>query len=125
MKNVNENEQDSVREGFRNRRIFNVKQEKFGIPNDLFVVGCALSGGLFFALSWWVGLIIGAAYFSVIYKIHKDDPRAAKAWIRGMTRKNSYWAAGEVEPITVTYLSSRQVEITQKEKVKNEIDCLV
>ena len=114
-------------DSFKNRRIFTTQKDYYGIPGDLFVAGLGVSIGLSVAAAWWSGILIAAVYFPTIYQIHKDDPRAAKAWLRGLKRKNTYWAAGVIEPLPVIFLPSRggdQKKYT-KEKAQDEVDCFV
>ena len=127
METVDSQVEKSRVDGFKNRRVFTTRKDYFGIPGDLFIAGVGVSVGLSVAAAWWSGLLIAAAYFPTIYQIHKEDPRAAKAWLRGLKRKSNYWVAGDIEPFSVTFLPSRggESKIIKKEEAQNEVDCFV
>ena len=111
-------------DALQNRKVFTNIGERWGIPNDLFFGGVAFCIGISVGIVWWGGVLIGGVYFPTIYQIHKNDPRAAKSWYRGMTRKHSYWAAGEIEPLSVKYLPSRGGELKpiEREGKHNEVE---
>jgi type IV secretory pathway TrbD component len=92
---------------FKNRRVFTNQKEYWGIPSNLFIGGAGLIIGISFLVVWWAGLALAGVYFPVMYHIHKQDPRAIQAWMRGIKRKNSYWVAGDAEPVQLQILSSR------------------
>jgi len=92
---------------FKNRRVFTNQKEYWGIPSNLFIGGAAICVGIAFLIFWWAGMALAVVYFSVMYRIHKKDPRAIHAWLRGMNRKNHCWVAGVAEPIQLRFLSSK------------------
>jgi hypothetical protein len=127
MENAEVQAEQGKANSFKNRRVFTTKKDYWGMPGDLFIGGMAVSIGLSVAVIWWAGFLLGAVYFPTIYRIHKDDPRAAKAWLRGLKRRHNHWVAGEVEPFAVTFLPSRggKKHNISKEEAQNEVDCFV
>ncbi len=65
----------------------------FGLPMSLFWGGLGLCIAFSFILMWWIGFLFGFVYFSAMYAIHADDPRAVEAWRRAYGRPK-IWSGG-------------------------------
>lgn len=94
---MEQKEQKEFEQGLREVQVLSQDQLVFGLPNQIFGGGLALTVTFMFILPWYIGLLFGVVYFFSMYTIHESDSRAIVAWRRALTKRSNYWSAGEVK----------------------------
>jgi len=85
---------DDYRQGVRNRKIFTATDDKFGLPSNV-AMGCgAAILGTFLLFNFWAAIVVALLVLPVMYRIHKDDPRALSLWQAAMFQPYTAWEAG-------------------------------
>ncbi len=78
---TNEDENGLRSDALKHVQIFNDEGLTIGIPTQIFWGGIAFSIILTFMLRWYIGPLFGFVYLYAMYEIHKNDPKAFKAWV--------------------------------------------
>jgi hypothetical protein len=91
--NERKEEFEDRNEKLKDVAVLNDEDLTLGLPTRLLYAGAGLSVILAFLLPIVIGVLFGFVYFSSMYAIHKDDPRALQLWINTIVRPN-YVSAG-------------------------------
>lgn len=101
----NRNEND---EGLTHIAIINDEGLSYGLPSPIFWGGICLSMVLTWILRWYIGLGFAAIYFTAMYAIHKDDPKALRGWIdAALRRRTETWTGGVTKSRSVYYIKNK------------------
>ncbi|AUZ86188.1 hypothetical protein [Methylophaga nitratireducenticrescens] len=94
----------------KTRGIFTSVNTISGIPSGLFIAGLLGSIAVYFLFkSFFVAICVGAAYFILMYSIHKDDVRALKIWLACFRDKTLVWEAGRSKRINLIFTDKEDV----------------
>lgn len=94
----------------KNRGILTSVNTISGIPSGLFITGLMGSVALYFLFkSFFVAISIGAAYFILMYAIHKDDVRGLEVWLVCIREKTLCWEAGRSKKINFSITNKEDV----------------
>lgn len=66
-----------------------------GLPSTIFFGGVTLTLLFFFMLPWFIGIAFGLVFFTAMYTIHRDDPKALQGWMNAaFMRRKEVWSGG-------------------------------
>lgn len=95
-------------DALRHVSVMNDEGLTYGLPSQLFWGGIVLSLAFSFLLSWVIGVLFAAVYFTAMYSIHKDDSKALKGWVdAALRRRLEVWSGGINKSRKIYYIDNK------------------
>lgn len=100
---------DKSTDGLKHVSILNDEGMAWGLPAPILYGGVTMSLAMSWLLAWYIGIGFAAIYFTAMYAIHKDDPKALRGWIAAATwRRQEKWSGGATKSRKVYYLTNKE-----------------
>lgn len=96
-------------ESLKNREAFTKPALKMGIPSTLFMFGVLVSFGSYFLFKTFLApLVLGTFYFSLMFRIHRNDSKGLAVWLACWADGSSGWEAGSINDIDIKVINEKE-----------------
>jgi len=93
-------------DSLKNRDAFTKPDLTVGMPSGVFMFGLLIVFGSYFLLKLFIApIVLGVIYYSLMFRIHKDDSRALSVWLACWSDDTSGWLSGAINDIEIKILN--------------------
>lgn len=79
-----------------------------GIPTKIFWPSVIFTLILVYGIPWYMGLAFGVIWFTAMFTIHRDDPKALEAWMKVVfSRRADRWVGGAHKARKIYFIDNK------------------
>ena len=80
-----------------------------GMPTRIFWTGVAATIVFIYLIPWYLGVMFAVVFFTTMFTIHKDDPKALEAWIKVVfSARFDRWSGGSHKARKIYFIDNKE-----------------